>query len=45
MLKNKEPILVTHTGSLPRLQTLQDLLYALEQGKAVDQNLFETQAL
>jgi 5-methyltetrahydropteroyltriglutamate--homocysteine methyltransferase len=36
-------ILTTHTGSLPRPEQLQQLLYAQEQGEPVDQTLFEEQ--
>src|SRR5260370_702542 len=43
MQQSTERILTTHTGSLPRPPSLQDLLYAQEQGAPVDQAVFEMQ--
>ena len=43
MQQSTERILTTHTGSLPRPRSLQDLLYAWDQGEAVDQAVFEGQ--
>src|SRR5260370_40379401 len=43
MQQSTERILTTHTGSLPRPPSLQDLLYARDQGEAVDQAVFEGQ--
>ncbi len=44
MQHSSERILTTHTGSLPRPPSLQDLLYAQERGEAVDQAIFEREA-
>jgi 5-methyltetrahydropteroyltriglutamate--homocysteine methyltransferase len=41
MHRSTERILTTHTGSLPRPPSLQNLLYAAEQGKDVDQSTFQ----
>ena len=35
-------ILTTHVGSLPRGKDVSDLLFALEEGKSVDADLFDT---
>jgi 5-methyltetrahydropteroyltriglutamate--homocysteine methyltransferase len=42
MKKSSQRILTTHTGSLPRLNDLQQMLYAKERGEQVDQVIFET---
>ncbi len=44
MQHSSERILTTHTGSLPRPPSLQDLLYAQERGEAVDEAIFEREA-
>jgi 5-methyltetrahydropteroyltriglutamate--homocysteine methyltransferase len=41
MQRSTERILTTHTGSLPRPPSLQELLYAREQGAAIGQAVFE----
>jgi 5-methyltetrahydropteroyltriglutamate--homocysteine methyltransferase len=43
MRQSTERILTTHTGSLPRPPSLQNLLYAREQGTEVDQSSLEKQ--
>src|SRR5260370_29080356 len=43
MQQSTERILTTHTGSLPRPPSLQELLYARDQGERVDQAVFEGQ--
>src|SRR5260221_13323877 len=42
MKQSSERILTTHTGSLPRPNDLQQMLYAKERGEQVDQVAFET---
>ncbi len=44
MQHSTERMLTTHTGSLPRPPSLQDLLHAQERGEAVDQAVFEREA-
>src|SRR6266849_6393189 len=41
MKHSTERILTTHTGSLPRPEELQELLYAQERGEPFDQAIFE----
>ncbi len=42
MKQSSQRILTTHTGSLPRPNDLQQMLYAKERGEQVDQAAFET---
>src|SRR5260370_12429638 len=42
MKQSSQRILRTHTGSLPRPNDLQQMLYAKERGEQVDQVAFET---
>src|SRR5258708_4410893 len=42
MKQSSQRILTTHTGSLPRPNDLQQMLYAKERGEQVDQVAFET---
>jgi len=42
MKQSLQSILTTHTGSLPRPNDLQQMLYAKERGEQVDQVAFET---
>src|SRR6266446_8077213 len=42
MKQSSQRILTTHTGSLPRPNDLQKMLYAKERGEQVDQVAFET---
>ena len=44
MKQSSQGILTTHTGSLPRPNDLQQVLYAKERGTQVDQVAFETKA-
>jgi 5-methyltetrahydropteroyltriglutamate--homocysteine methyltransferase len=41
MKQSNDRILTTHTGSLPRPQDLQDMLYKRERGEEVDQTAFD----
>src|SRR5260370_27448305 len=42
MKQSSQRILTTHTGSLPRPNDLQQMLFAKERGEQVDQVAFET---
>ena len=44
MKSSRERILTTHVGSLPRPAALLDLLLAREEGRAVDEAVFESRA-
>jgi 5-methyltetrahydropteroyltriglutamate--homocysteine methyltransferase len=41
MKRSTERILTTHTGSLPRPQDLQDMLFKRERGEEIDQTVFD----